>query len=221
MQNIFRIAVVVTIALSLTVFNQLPHTTELTRAVAKTVPHVVTVYTDAGAIGSGAVMDEDGHIITNNHVVEGAKYFKVRLNDGSVINAVLTGTSKDNDIAVLQVDKTLLPEGHLEFGNSDNLLLGQEVFAVGSPLGLYGTVTVGHISHLHRNTGDIALGDAIQTDTSINSGNSGGVLMNLHGEVIGINSASVKYLAKRVSACTRSNCCASFHNYFLQCSPTS
>lgn len=167
---------------------------------AAVLPSVVSIEASSGAgrtsTGSGFVVREDGYIATNNHVVAGADggTIKVLFSDGSIVDAELVGRTADYDIAVLKVDKAGLKP--LVLGDSDAMVVGDPVLAVGSPLGLDSTVTTGIISALHRpvTTGTedqeaATFIDAIQTDAAINPGNSGGPLINSAGEVIGINSA--------------------------------
>jgi len=142
--------------------------------------------------GSGFVIDTDGHILTNFHVVHGAETIEVILGDQSHYKAKYIGADTRNDIALIQID----PRGHklapLKLGDSRNLLVGQRVLAIGNPFGFQSTLTTGVVSSLGRTvqTGDNTfIDEAIQTDASINTGNSGGPLLNSHGEVIGINSA--------------------------------
>ncbi len=138
--------------------------------------------------GSGVIIDAAGYILTNNHVVAGADEIRVTLNDGRTLPATLIGTDQYSDIAVLKVDAdNLIP---VRLGNSDTLRPGEWVLAVGSPLGFDHTVTLGIISAISRRVPDINLNlDFIQTDAAINPGNSGGPLVNLNGEVVGINTA--------------------------------
>jgi len=142
--------------------------------------------------GSGFLIDTNGHILTNNHVIEGAQTIEVTLGDQSRYKAKLIGTDTRNDIALIQID----PKGRkitpLPLGDSRNLLVGQRVLAIGNPFGFQSTLTTGIVSSLGRTvqTSDTTfIDDAIQTDAAINRGNSGGPLMNSQGEVIGINSA--------------------------------
>lgn len=163
---------------------------------AAAMPSVVSIEANAGGIsgstGSGFVIREDGYVLTNNHVVDGAESITVITSDGSELDAELVGATADYDLAVLQVNADgLVP---LSFADSDEVVVGDATVAVGSPLGLEGTVTTGIVSALHRpvTAGDAngtAFIDAIQTDAAINPGNSGGPLLNGQGEVIGINSA--------------------------------
>lgn len=141
--------------------------------------------------GSGVILTDDGTIVTNNHVVDGADNIKVILNDKREFDAKLIGTDPQTDVAVLKIDAKSLP--FLRFGNSDDLKLGQWVLAVGNPFNLTSTVTAGIVSAKGRNIGinqSIAGIEAfIQTDAAVNPGNSGGALVNTKGELIGINTA--------------------------------
>lgn len=144
-------------------------------------------------IGSGFVFDTRGHIITNNHVVENSEKIIVTFLDGSSFNAEIIGTDPFTDIAVVKVvaDPSLLHP--LQLGDSSNLKVGMEVVAIGNPFGLSGSMTSGIVSQLGRllpsqDTG-FSIPDVIQTDAAINPGNSGGPLLNMRGEVIGINTA--------------------------------
>lgn len=145
------------------------------------------------ASGSGFIITENGYIVTNNHVIEGAETITVVLDNDDAYPAVLVGTDPSNDVAVIKIDATGLPT--VVLGNSDDLLVGELAVAIGNPLGeLSGTVTAGIISALDR---EITLSSSsgtqklklLQTDAAINSGNSGGALFNSFGEVIGINTA--------------------------------
>ncbi|WP_018598716.1 S1C family serine protease [Mycobacterium sp. 155] len=174
---------------------------------AKVVPSVVKLETDMGRAseeGSGIILTSDGLILTNNHVVQAAKQStgtpggaqtKVTFSDGTTKPFTVVGTDPSSDIAVVRAQGAsgLTP---ITLGSSSNLRVGQDVVAVGSPLGLEGTVTTGIISALNR---PVAAGgdarnqntvlDAIQTDAAINPGNSGGALVNMSGELVGVNSA--------------------------------
>ncbi len=142
--------------------------------------------------GSGFIISSDGFIVTNNHVIENADEIKVSLSDGRTIRAELKGTDPSTDIAVLKIYENGLKA--LSFGNSDNLQAGQIAIAIGNPLGLQHTVTTGVVSALGRtlraNNGRM-IDDVIQTDASLNPGNSGGPLVNSLGQVIGVNTATI------------------------------
>jgi serine protease Do len=143
-----------------------------------------------GGLGSGFVYDDHGHILTNNHVVEDAEKLTVTFWDGVEAKATVVGADKQSDVAVIKVDNTSYPP--LPRGDSSKLKVGDLVVAVGSPFGLSQSVTTGIISALERNSVDINKYESfIQTDAPINRGNSGGPLVNMDGEVIGINSAIV------------------------------
>jgi len=138
--------------------------------------------------GSGFIVDADGSILTNNHVIEGAERILVKLSDGRSLRARVVGADPDTDIALLKVDgQSNLPVAPL--GDSSTLRMGEWVCAIGNPLGYEHSVTVGVISYLGRKLFDSSLDDYIQTDAAINFGNSGGPLINTRGEVIGINAA--------------------------------
>ena len=138
--------------------------------------------------GTGVIVREDGYILTNNHVVEGATELRVKLDDDREYDAKVIGTDPDTDLAVVKVDASGLVPANL--GDSDSMQVGDWVLAMGSPFGLQHTVTAGIVSAKGRaNIGLSTFEDFIQTDAAINPGNSGGPLVNLYGEVIGINSA--------------------------------
>jgi putative serine protease PepD len=164
----------------------------------KVLPAVVDITTSEGE-GSGVVMSADGAIVTNNHVIEGnsGNTVNVTFSDGKTAKAIIVGTDPAGDIAVIKAQNvsglTTAP-----FGDSDSMRVGDTVLAIGSPLGLQGSVSQGIISALHRTInegsesgggGGKSISDALQTDAAINPGNSGGALVNLAGEVIGINTA--------------------------------
>ncbi|MGE5141020.1 MAG: S1C family serine protease [Rudaea sp.] len=141
--------------------------------------------------GSGVIVDGEGHIITNNHVVEGARTLQVIYQDGSKATADVVGTDPVSDLAVIQV-KGQVPAA-VPLGDSSSLQLGETVIAIGSPLGNYrGSVTVGVVSGLNRSVEGAQQEGLIQTDAAINHGNSGGPLINLAGQVIGINTLVVR-----------------------------
>ena len=142
----------------------------------------------ASALGSGFIIDEKGLVITNNHVIKGAEDILVRFNDDKEYSAKIIGSDPLSDIAVLQIDSSdrFTP---VKFGNSDKARIGDWVIAIGNPFGLGGTVTAGIISARNRSIGLTRYEDYIQTDASINQGNSGGPLFDMNGNVIGINTA--------------------------------
>src|SRR5216683_3329852 len=138
--------------------------------------------------GSGFIIDADGSILTNNHVVDRAERITVKLSDGRTLRARLIGADPDTDIALIKVDgQSGLPVAPL--GDSSTLRMGEWVCAIGNPLGYEHTVTVGVVSYVGRKLFDASLDNYIQTDAAINFGNSGGPLINSRGEVIGINAA--------------------------------
>ncbi|HEU5348940.1 MAG TPA: trypsin-like peptidase domain-containing protein, partial [Ktedonobacterales bacterium] len=150
----------------------------------------------AQGAGSGVIFAPDGYILTNSHVVDGARQVIVTLADGHDIKGEVIGQDPDTDVAVVRISP---PDGSklsaARLGNSDNLLVGQLVVAIGSPVGLQSTVTTGIVSALHRTLpgyGGQMIEDIIQTDAAVNPGNSGGPLVNSSGEVIGINVAVVQ-----------------------------
>lgn len=139
-------------------------------------------------MGSGFIVSEDGYILTNNHVVGKADRIKVKLPDGRSLKAKVIGTDPHTDVAVIKIDAKGLPT--IPFGDSDAMEVGEWVMAVGSPFGLAQTVTVGVVSAKGRSSvGIVDYENFIQTDAAINPGNSGGPLLNLDGQVIGINTA--------------------------------
>ncbi len=139
--------------------------------------------------GSGVIISEDGYIVTNNHVVDGASTVRVKLNDGSTYDAEVIGTDPTTDIALLKVDGKKLPT--LVLGSSDDLRLGEWVLAIGSPFDLQSTVTAGIVSAKARQLdvipSEFRIESFIQTDAAVNPGNSGGALVNTRGELVGIN----------------------------------
>jgi putative serine protease PepD len=191
--------------------------TDVSAVVAKVMPSVVQVnvtLANGEAIGSGVVISSDGRILTNNHVVADAQTVTVTLSDGRTVDAKVLGTDPSSDLAMIQA-QGVRGLTAATFGNSDNVKVGDEVIAIGSPGGLQGTVTTGIVSALdrkvtvsdsegeqqqqgfpfreQRQSSDSGSGtttyQAIQTDAAINQGNSGGPLFNSQGQVIGINSA--------------------------------
>jgi serine protease Do len=145
-------------------------------------------YDVPGGAGSGFIIDRDGFILTNDHVIESAERITVTLADGRSFRAEVVGTDPATDVALLRISGGRdLPE--VSLGNSDELRVGEWVCAIGNPLGYVHSVTVGVVSFIGRKLWDASLDDYIQTDAAINPGNSGGPLINTRGEVIGINSA--------------------------------
>ncbi|MGD0918067.1 MAG: DegQ family serine endoprotease [Thermodesulfobacteriota bacterium] len=141
--------------------------------------------------GSGVIVDKEGYILTNNHVIEGADKVKIRLNDGREFTAAVKGQDSRTDLAVLHIKAKDLPVATL--GDSDKLEVGEWAIAIGSPFGLEHTVTVGVISAKGRSgLGTGTYEDFIQTDASINPGNSGGPLINIDGEVVGVNAMIIQ-----------------------------
>ncbi|MEX0808523.1 MAG: DegQ family serine endoprotease [Dongiaceae bacterium] len=140
------------------------------------------------ALGSGFVIDDSGHVVTNNHVVQDADEIQVKFADGREFDAVLLGSDPETDLALLKIesDETL---PYVEWGNSDELEVGDWVMAVGNPFGLGGTVTAGIVSARGRDIRSGPYDDFIQTDAAINRGNSGGPMFDLSGNVVGINTA--------------------------------
>ena len=165
----------------------------------KNIPSVVNVTSRAMAFdffygmvpqegqGSGFVIDKEGHILTNFHVIENARQVEVTMHNRKKYKATIVGTDPPHDLAVIQIQATDLVPAVL--GDSRNLQVGQKVFAIGNPFGLAGTMTRGIVSSIRpvSEPNGARIEDAIQTDAAINPGNSGGPLMNWHGEVIGIN----------------------------------
>lgn len=150
------------------------------------------------SLGSGFVVDQEGHIVTNYHVVEGADQLEIAFPSGKKTRAEVLGTDLDSDIAVIKVELDPADLHPLYLSDSDLIRVGQTVVAIGNPFGFRGTMTVGIVSGLGRSMeslhdapggGVFSAGDIIQTDAAINPGNSGGPLINLNGEVVGVNRA--------------------------------
>jgi S1-C subfamily serine protease len=156
---------------------------------------LINVATSAnqGGQGSGFIIDSQGNILTNNHVVEGASEVKVNLHDGQTLDAEIIGTDRESDLALIKVDPTKLAGiNPLVLGDSDQVRAGQIAIALGSPYRLEGSITAGIISGLGRPlaaASERTIPDMLQTDAAINPGNSGGPLLNSAGQVIGINTA--------------------------------
>src|SRR5207302_2376604 len=173
----------------------------INRKAAPAVANVLTKATEYGfwmdpvpveGAGSGFVIDAKGYILTNFHVVQGAQTIEVVLGDQSRHSAKFIGADQRNDVALVKIEPAKKPLAVLPLGDSAALQVGQKVLAIGNPFGFQSTLTTGVVSALGRTvqTGQNTLIDeAIQTDAAINRGNSGGPLINTHGEVIGINSA--------------------------------
>lgn len=144
-------------------------------------------------LGSGVILTADGYIVTNNHVINGADRLEVTLNDNSTYNATVVGNDEMTDLALIKIDATGLPV--IPMGDSDALRVGEWVLAVGNPFGLTSTVTSGIVSAKARSISDathsrsMGVESYIQTDAAVNPGNSGGALVNLRGELVGINTA--------------------------------
>lgn len=144
-------------------------------------------------LGSGVIVSEDGYIITNNHVIDGADKLEVLLNDNSTYDAKIIGTDEATDLALIKIDAKGL--ARIEMGDSDDVKVGEWVLAVGNPFGFNSTVTAGIVSAKARSlgtnsrSGGMGIESYIQTDAALNPGNSGGALVNLKGKLIGINSA--------------------------------
>lgn len=150
----------------------------------------ITAFGSKNAQGSGFIYSENGHIVTNQHVVEGANRIEVSFIDGTTRKARVVGTDPYTDLAVLKVNKKELES--LEIGNSSKVEVGQRAVAIGNPFGLRGSMTSGIISQKGRTLrtqGGFSTPNVLQTDAAINPGNSGGPLMNIQGDVIGVNTA--------------------------------
>ena len=137
--------------------------------------------------GSGFVIDKDGHILTNYHVIDDARQVEVTLHNRKKYKATIVGTDKSHDLAIVQIKAPDLQP--MTLGDSSNLQVGQRVYAIGNPFGLAGTLTLGIVSSIRQvqEPDGLVIDEAIQTDAAINPGNSGGPLLNWHGQVIGIN----------------------------------
>ena len=147
---------------------------------------------NAGGVGSGFVFDKKGHVITNAHVVDNSRKVVVTFLDGRSYNADIIGTDDFTDIAVIKVNADLALLTPLSLGDSSNLKVGEPIAAIGNPFGLSGSMTSGIVSQLGRllpSGAGYSIPDIIQTDAAINPGNSGGPLLNMRGEVVGINTA--------------------------------
>jgi len=177
--------------------------TNFITAASKATPAVVNIKASKGgdyfweslsaSTGSGVIISPNGYIVTNNHVIEEGKVFRITLHDKREFNAKLVGSDPSTDLALLKVNSGELP--FLPFGNSDSLMTGEWVLAVGNPFNLESTVTAGIVSAKGRNIhileDDYSIESFIQTDAAVNPGNSGGALVNTNGELIGINTAII------------------------------
>jgi len=168
--------------------------------VVKIETNAINPLSDTGAVGSGFVYDILGHTITNAHVIENATKVTVTFLDGNQYNAEIIGVDKFTDIAVIKVNEKPRLLHPLDIGNSSVLLVGEQVAAIGNPFGLSGSMTSGIVSQLGRlifsQDNGFSIPDVIQTDAAINPGNSGGPLLNMKGEVIGINTAIVSSIGE-------------------------
>jgi S1-C subfamily serine protease len=153
-------------------------------------------------VGSGIIVDDKGHILTNNHVIDGSDRLRVTLGDSKQVSAKVVGTDEETDLAVVRAEPLEINSNDavkfqpVNLGNSEELKVGQIVMAVGNPFGLTGgpTVTAGIISSLNRNVQfENGILELVQTDAAINPGNSGGPLINTKGEVVAINTAKIPY----------------------------
>ncbi len=154
-------------------------------------PFSQTYLQRVGSLGSGFIVHPDGYVVTNNHVVQGAREITVELLDGRKLPAELISSNPDADLAILKIQHEK-PLPTIELGESSDLMIGEPVIAVGNPLGFSHSVSTGIVSALHRDLpgpNNEEMKDLIQTDAAINPGNSGGPLLNAYGQVIGINSA--------------------------------
>jgi serine peptidase DegS len=187
-----------------------PVQTSYSQAVIASAPAVANIYTErtlnssrippgvmlrGRGLGSGVVIDKEGYVITNWHVIKGADEIRVQLADGRVAIPRLVGADPETELALLRIDLPDLPEVRL--GRSDNLQVGEVVLAIGNSLGLSQTVTMGIVSATGRGQlGVTTFEDFIQTDAAINVGNSGGALVNARGELVGINTAVISAAAR-------------------------
>ena len=163
---------------------------DLYERVSPSVVNIAASTAFGGGTGSGFVLDSNGHIVTNNHVIEGAEQILVRFADDTLVEAELVGADADSDLAVIRVDVPMDILREVRLGDSSALRVGQKAIAVGNPFGFEQTMTTGIISALGRvvrQESGFSLPQLIQTDAAINPGNSGGPLLNARGEVIGVN----------------------------------
>jgi len=155
--------------------------------IEESVKSVVTIKTDLGQ-GSGFIIADGGYVVTNEHVIDGAEAAVIITYDGQTHSVAVIGKNTKMDIALLKIEET--DYSPLSLANSDNIQVGEKVIAIGNPLGLQFSVSEGIVSAVHR-TGDNEINGYIQTDASLNPGNSGGPLINKEGKVIGINNFKV------------------------------
>jgi S1-C subfamily serine protease len=169
------------------------HLSDVYEHVIQSVVNVSVATRDGGSgTGSGFVIDTDGHIVTNNHVIENASYIEVSFNNGTIVEADLVGRDPDSDLAVIRVDPAEADLQPVTFADSDNVFIGQQTLAIGSPFNQDFTLTTGIVSALGRslrNDNLFSIPELIQTDAAINPGNSGGPLLDMAGNVIGVNTA--------------------------------
>jgi S1-C subfamily serine protease len=168
------------------------HTANLYQSVTQSVVNINVALPNGGATGSGFVIDNQGDIVTNNHVVDSATYIEVTFVDGTILQAKLVGTDPQADLAVVRVDPSAVTLKPVAFGDSDKVFVGEETYAIGSPFGEAFTLTSGIVSGLDRslqNSSQFSIPKLIQTDAAINPGNSGGPLLDSNGDVIGVNTA--------------------------------
>jgi len=169
-------------------------------------PGVVTITTEvAGGFGragegtgSGIVLNTNGDILTNAHVIAGANQIQVTFNDGRILSATLVNSDSSADLAVIRVSAAASSLHPLTLGNSNNVQVGDQVYAIGAPFGLAESMTAGIVSGLNRHDAASGLSGLIQTDAPINPGNSGGALLNTQGQVIGINDSIESPIAGNV-----------------------
>ncbi len=181
-------------------------TTSAAAIYQQTAPGVVTITTElAGRFGrvgegtgSGIVLNKNGDILTNAHVVAGANQLQVTFNDGRTLAATLVSSNSSADLAVVRVSAVPSSLHPLTLGNSDGVRIGDQVYAIGAPFGLSESMTAGIISGLNRQNAGTGLTGLIQTDAPINPGNSGGALLNTQGQVIGINDSIESPIAGNV-----------------------
>ncbi|WP_323960646.1 PDZ domain-containing protein [Arthrobacter sp. JZ12] len=175
--------------------------TDIPQLIDNVQPSVVTVFLESGGLGSGVIYNEDGLILTNEHVVGGAEEVQVAFADGQRVSGTVVATDVVTDLALVQADRTGLPAAEFQTELPD---VGELAVVIGSPLGFENTATAGIISGLHREipgsaTNSASLVDLIQTDAAISPGNSGGALVNSQGQVIGISEAYIPPQAGAVS----------------------